>query len=83
MTAQQLREVVQASPFVPFTLHMANGRSFHVPHPDFISQHPEGGRIAFVYLPNGASSIVDIYLVTELELHHNGKVQGKKGKHKG
>ena len=44
MTIQQLRAAYKATPFRPFTLHMADGRSFPVPHPDFLSMSPTGQR---------------------------------------
>jgi hypothetical protein len=68
MTANQIKERRTANPFVPFTLRLANGRRFFVPHRDFISQSP-GGRIVIVYGTDDAASIVDLYLVTDLEVH--------------
>ncbi len=63
MTADRLRAMRDASPFRPFTIHLANGRSFTVPHRDFASQSP-GGRTIIVYRSDEAFSIVDLYLVT-------------------
>jgi len=57
----------EASPFRPFTIHLADGRSLTVPHRDFVSQSP-GGRTIIVYWSDEAFSIVDLYLVTELEI---------------
>ncbi|MBI4326956.1 MAG: hypothetical protein HY674_17080 [Chloroflexi bacterium] len=36
MTPKDIRELVHASPFKPFRLHLADGKSLGVPHPDFI-----------------------------------------------
>ena len=36
MTASDLREFVRTSPFKPFRLHLADGKSLRVPHPDVI-----------------------------------------------
>ena len=33
---EEIRRLVHATPFDPFVIHMADGRSFRVPHPDFI-----------------------------------------------
>ncbi len=46
---------------------MADGRHFHVPHSDFLSMSPVG-RTAVVYHPDGSASIVDLLLMTELEV---------------
>ena len=66
-----------ASPFRPFTIHLADGRSFSVPHPDFISQSPAGRTVIVFGKDEDEFSILDLLLVTELEMHKssNGKRQ--------
>jgi len=73
MTIQQLQHVRDSSPFRPFVIHVADGRSFRVPHRDFVS-HTPGGRtlIAYDESDDEAFSILDLLLVTELELERNG-----------
>lgn len=65
MTLEQLRAVREANPFHPFTIHLADGRSFRVPHRDYLSMSP-GGRTVIVYQGDEAFSILDLLLVTEL-----------------
>jgi hypothetical protein len=65
MAAEQLRAMRDVNPFRPFTIHLADGRSYTVPHRDFVSQSP-GGRTIIVYRADEAFSVVDLYLVTEL-----------------
>jgi hypothetical protein len=67
MTAEQLRAVREANPFRPFTIHLADGRTLPVPHRDFVSQSPSG-RTIIVYQPDEAFNIVELYLVTDLEV---------------
>jgi hypothetical protein len=68
MTFQQLDNVHKARPFRAFTLHMADGRSFHVPHPEFLSRSPSG-RTIIVYGNDESFSVLDLLLLTELEVH--------------
>lgn len=68
MISDQLRLAQQAVPFQPFTIHLPNGRQLHVPHRDFLSVSPTG-RIATVYHEDDTASVIDVLLVTELELH--------------
>jgi hypothetical protein len=68
MTAEQFRATREANPFRPFTIHLADGRTYTVAHRDFVSQSP-AGRTVIVYRPDESFSIVDLYLVTELEVH--------------
>lgn len=72
MTVEQLQNVHHAQPFRPFTVHMGDGRSFFVKHPDFISRSPSG-RTFIVHGDNDTFSILDLLLVTELEVHSPGK----------
>ncbi len=67
MQMQQLVDVLHAEPFRPFRLHMADGRALDVPHTDFIARSPTG-RSAIVYKPTGTFEIVDLMLVTSIEL---------------
>ena len=68
MTAEQLRAMREANPFRPFTIHLADGRTLTVPHWDSVSQSP-GGRTIIVYRADEAFSVVELYLVTELEVN--------------
>lgn len=67
MTAEQFRATREANPFQPFIIHMADGRSYPVPHRDFVSQAPVG-RTIIVYRADESFSILDLYLVNELEI---------------
>jgi hypothetical protein len=62
-----------AAPFHPFNVHMADGRSFHVPHADFLSMSPTG-RTAIIYQENDEFSIFDLLFMSEIEI-----VQGSAG----
>ena len=75
MTIQQLDNVHKAKPFRPFTVHMGDGRSFHVPHPEFLSHSPNG-RTIIVYGNDDNFSVLDLLLLTELEVH---ALSGKPG----
>jgi hypothetical protein len=72
MTVEQLVSTMHAQPFRPFTIHTGDGRSFLVKHPDFIARSPSG-RTVIVYGDDESHSIVDMLLVTELEIHPPAK----------
>jgi hypothetical protein len=67
MTTEQLRTAHRSKPFRPFNIRMADGRTFSIPHPDFLSVSPVG-RTVVIYHPDDSASIVDLLLMTELEL---------------
>lgn len=68
MTIDQLRTVHQAEPFRPFTLHLSDGRSLYVPQREFLSHSPSG-RTIIIYSVDDSFNIVDLLLVTDLEVH--------------
>jgi hypothetical protein len=67
VTIQQLRAAHRAAPFRPFTVHMADSRSFHVPHPDFLFMSPTG-RTVIICQEDEEFSILDLLLMTEIEM---------------
>ncbi len=79
MTIEQLRAVHQANPFRPFTVHLADGRHLDVPHREFLSHSPSG-RTIIVYHHDDSFSIVDLLLVTELEVHNGSRSGARKRK---
>jgi hypothetical protein len=68
MTVEQLKAVHQAKPFRAFTIHMGDGRSFRVDHPEFLSRSPSG-RTVVVHQSDESFGVLDLLLVTELEVH--------------
>jgi hypothetical protein len=72
VTIEQLRATAKAQPFVPFTLRLADGRSYTIEHPDFIASHPQG-RTIIVFKPGegGDLEIIDLLLVVGIEVHHS------------
>ncbi len=67
VTIEQLKRTHQATPFRPFTIRMADGRQFPIAHPEFFSMSP-AGRTAVIFHEDGSASIVDLLLMTEIEL---------------
>ena len=76
MTLEYLRGAQQKQPFVPFHIHMADGSSFPVPDPDFISMHPTG-RLVFVHDAKGGSQVLDRLLMTRIGYKENGADNGE------
>ena len=68
MPIEQLRSIHQAEPFRPFTMHLADGQQLRVPHREFLSHSPTG-RTVVVFEPDESFSVVDLLLVTRLEVH--------------
>jgi hypothetical protein len=67
MTIEQLRNLYNAQPFRPFVIHLADGRAIPVNHREFIMSVPSG-RTLIVAQPDDTVDIIDLLLVTDLEL---------------
>jgi hypothetical protein len=67
MTIEQLRAVYNAQPFRPFIIHLADGREIPVQHREFFMTVPSG-RTIIVAQPDDTVNIVDLLLVTDLEI---------------
>lgn len=79
MTIDQIRTLYNAQPFRPFVLHLADGQQVPVYHREFIMAVPSG-RTLFVCQPDDTVNIIDLLLVTDLELKPVGNGQGKRRK---
>ncbi len=67
MTGEQMKTVHEARPFRPFTLHLADGSSVEVSHPELMWR-TQGGRTVFVNTAGEEVSIIDLLLVTKITL---------------
>jgi hypothetical protein len=67
MRQENLYQTIHAQPFRPFKLVMADGSRIDVPHPEFIA-HFQGSRTALVLGQDESVRIVDVALVTTIEL---------------
>lgn len=67
MTIEHLHAAYNAQPFRPFQLHLADGRSIPVQHRDFMMTVPRG-RTIVVAEPDGRLHILDLLLVTDIDI---------------
>ena len=66
MTVQAIRHFMAASPFAPVNLITASGKSYLVPHPDFLTFSP-AGRTCNVYAEDGEYfTALDVFTITEI-----------------
>jgi len=70
MMSDQVKTLIHAQPFKPFTLHLADGQKFSVKHPELIWQTP-GGRIVVVSRNDDIVELIDLLLVTTISIGNN------------
>lgn len=67
MTIEAIRRLIDAQPFQPFTMHLADGREIPVHHRELIMALPSG-RTIIIGQPDDTVNIVDLLLVADIEL---------------
>ena len=71
MTREQVVSAVAGG--MPFTLRMADGKEYHVPHPDYISLPPKSSYV-IVYDDQGHFTVLPLLTMTGL---HSKEVPGR------
>jgi hypothetical protein len=67
MTIESLSSAMHATPFRQFRIHMADGRKFEVPHPDYVAFHPKGRTAVVYHLDDEGYDTIDLLLAVSLE----------------
>jgi hypothetical protein len=67
MSIDKVRELYNTQPFHPFTMHLADGRRIDVQSRECMAAAPNG-RTVVVYQPDNKRNIVDLLLITDVEV---------------
>ena len=67
MKDDEIRNLLRARPFVPFTVHLPEGRSVKVTHPDFALLSPTG-RTLLAYDTDESFNMIDVMLIASVEV---------------
>ena len=68
MTINEFRNALNAAPFRPFIIHLADGKTVPVVHPDYVLVTGQG-RTAIISRPQDDwFAIVDLPLISQLEV---------------
>ena len=69
MHIDELKKSLRAEPFRPLRIHMADGRSFDVPHPEFLAIPPDGRRTAVLFFPGeDGLEILDATMISSVRV---------------
>ena len=66
MAPSVLRQYMQARPFKPFTVHLADGNSVPVKHHDFIFLSPSGRTATVYYGQDDEGAVFDVLLAVSI-----------------
>jgi hypothetical protein len=67
MIIEKIREFYESTPFRPFVIHLADGRALTVQSKEFLATAPSG-RTVSLYQPDDSLNVIDLLLVTDLEV---------------
>jgi hypothetical protein len=78
MIVEQLRQLHTARPFRPLEIHLADGRTLTVAHPEMLVQSQTGRTIGVAH-PDDTIETIDLSLVTKIKPLANGSsVRGRR-----
>ena len=77
MKPEKLRQLHGARPFQPFRIHLADGRTIPVPHPEWM-MITTSGRTAYITQRDDSVNIIDVLLIQELEIMPPAKAKARK-----
>jgi len=63
---QEIRDLMRTAPFAPFRIHLADGRTLDVPHPDFVWL-PKPGVFFYFHGDRGSSERINPLLIVSVE----------------
>jgi hypothetical protein len=66
MNIELVREALHNQPFQPFDLRLADGRSLHVPHPDFVAVSTR--RVVVIDSEERGMSVLEPLLIVSIEI---------------
>ena len=66
MHAESIKELLHTAPFAPFHVHVADGKSYLIDHPDLV-WFTQGGRTMFVATGGERFAMVDTMLISRAE----------------
>jgi hypothetical protein len=64
---EEMRNLLRAQPFRPFTIHLPEGRTVRVAHHDFALLSPDG-RTLLAYEPDNSFNMIDVMLIASVEV---------------
>lgn len=68
MHADELKHLLNASPFRPFTVYLAREKPFAVPHQDFALLTPKGRTLVISRSDEEAVDLLDVALIARVEV---------------
>ena len=72
MHADELKQLLDANPFRPFTVFLAGEKSFTVPHGDFAMLTPKGRTLIVSLLDKDAVELLEVALIARVEVQERG-----------
>jgi hypothetical protein len=64
--ADEIRQLQQARPFEPYTIHTSDGKTLRVKHPDYLFISP-GNHVVYVFKNETLRDVVAIPNITRIE----------------
>ena len=71
----RVRSLLDAAPFRPFVIRMADGREYRIEHPDFVLAAASDVPQITIEEPDGSQHLLSVLLITSIEHTPTAAVQ--------
>lgn len=71
MQADEIKHLLHANPFRPFTVYLASEKAFTVPHQDFALLTPRGRTLVVSHTEKDAVDLLDVALIARIEVQES------------
>jgi len=69
MSSNEIRDLLVAAPFKPFSVFLVSDKEYAVLHPEFVWLHPKGHTLIVANAEDDGMRILDVALINRLEVH--------------
>jgi len=74
MTTDELKQLLQGSPFRPFTVYLSSEKAFSIQHPEFAVLTPKGRTLIVLHAGDEAFDLIDVPLIERVEVHQKSAI---------
>ena len=71
MSTDELRSLLRATPFRPFTVYLPSDKAFSVRHPEFAVLTPPGRTLIVLHGEDNGFDLLDVPLITRVEVQES------------
>ena len=78
MNVDELKKLLRASSFRPFTIYTISEKAYHIPHPEFAWLTPQGDTLFVGHSGEGGADVLDVPLIARADFQRPHPSKGRR-----